>query len=863
MVSDRRNYSEVQRVDRILNTDLSYLLGTNPLTDKVATQDTVREFMQAGLPDVERVNELIAAALRGFTGGTDEWQSVVVENAQSLEDALAQQATADSFLGIYFSALVRSGGETYAEGTVATVDPRSRTVERWFVAGTGSGGGAIDYYEAPSLAALTMRMNQQAAAEAGLVVHFPVAITYAAATYPAGAVAYAPPRSRALTRWFLLPTPARIAADGGVTLGLFDSSIAGNMRAGDTPTVERPLNSIAELRALIGNQRNNAHPLWMVVEASFNGFIGSDQYQANAGDVWYMAPHWDGTTDKKPYRLYNLTDLGRKAGVAFNGMTVMQANGLPGIADTADIDGDYVAYLPSVKDAGARVDDDNVRISVLDNTDTAFQVHQASFAYGDGGARLIPFTIDPTEEGNARLQAAIATTPGFLRLGLDWFDGNVSTTDTVIYDLPISAGFVEPQGGSTVFDTDQIGSENVTLTDNWQAVETGITIPSDADYPWLLLNAGSITTGSRPGTDAAWVWVSTKQLRDLQAGAAGGALGDRRLVLHNPATATPSAVLFIGRTASYRLLIGSSDAAIDPMPLTVRGVASSRIVVDDAVRRYLEANPPPGGTDAEARRLARAAGTAADNAQTTADTAQTTAEAAGRQAVTNRDAIAGKQDALTPRDWAALADIQIRPAQINVDDFERTFELRYSQAAIGNVADQVWASVNIAGFTLVPRVRLDTAQTADVTLNQTQADTVIANVASEPTAPITITLYGQRDGGAALAPVHLDIAVVHNPPHDVQALASAAAIAWDVDAGEIADLTLGHNATLTMSGGANGDVAQLRVKQDSTGNRTLTLSGITANRPAPVLSTAADESDTLFFQRWGASWRYLGIIKDV
>ena len=69
--------------------------------------------------------------------------------------------------------------------------------------------------------------------------------------------------------------------------------------------------------------------------------------------------------------------------------------------------------------------------------------------------------------------------------------------------------------------------------------------------------------------------------------------------------------------------------------------------------------------------------------------------------------------------------------------------------------------------------------------------------------------------------------------------------------------------TLTLTGGRNGSVAQLRAKQDATGNRTLTLSGITANRPAPVLSTTADESDTLFFQRWGASWRYMGIIKDV
>ena len=42
-----------------------------------------------------------------------------------------------------------------------------------------------------------------------------------------------------------------------------------------------------------------------------------------------------------------------------------------------------------------------------------------------------------------------------------------------------------------------------------------------------------------------------------------------------------------------------------------------------------------------------------------------------------------------------------------------------------------------------------------------------------------------------------------------QTLTSAANITWDINEGTVADLTLGHNVTLTLSNGSDGEIALL------------------------------------------------------
>ena len=100
----------------------------------------------------------------------------------------------------------------------------------------------------------------------------------------------------------------------------------------------------------------------------------------------------------------------------------------------------------------------------------------------------------------------------------------------------------------------------------------------------------------------------------------------------------------------------------------------------------------------------------------------------------------------------------------------------------------------------------------------------------------------------------------------VQTLVSAAEVDFAVDDGFRAILTLGHNVTLAISGGQDGDFAVLRCVQDATGNRTLTLGvaiGVnTAARSRPMLSTGSGDVDLLMFARFGTVWQYVGIIND-
>ena len=98
-----------------------------------------------------------------------------------------------------------------------------------------------------------------------------------------------------------------------------------------------------------------------------------------------------------------------------------------------------------------------------------------------------------------------------------------------------------------------------------------------------------------------------------------------------------------------------------------------------------------------------------------------------------------------------------------------------------------------------------------------------------------------------------------------QALTDAAALIWNVDNGEVGTVTLGGSRTLSVpSGGQDGGVYMLRIKQDATGGRTMALHNDIdlGDEVAPVLSTEPGALDLLMFTRVGASeWLYLGIKK--
>ena len=93
------------------------------------------------------------------------------------------------------------------------------------------------------------------------------------------------------------------------------------------------------------------------------------------------------------------------------------------------------------------------------------------------------------------------------------------------------------------------------------------------------------------------------------------------------------------------------------------------------------------------------------------------------------------------------------------------------------------------------------------------------------------------------------------PLHQAVAVNSAAT-AVDADDGVTADLAMGFNTVLTISGGEDALYLTIRATQDATGNRTLTFGGTDLE-----LSTAANARDRLLFQRRGAAWDYIGAIK--
>lgn len=101
-------------------------------------------------------------------------------------------------------------------------------------------------------------------------------------------------------------------------------------------------------------------------------------------------------------------------------------------------------------------------------------------------------------------------------------------------------------------------------------------------------------------------------------------------------------------------------------------------------------------------------------------------------------------------------------------------------------------------------------------------------------------------------------------PVTIQTLTDGAMVNWNVDNGEVADLTLGGNRTLALpTGGADGEFYVLRVRQDSTGSRTLTLAAAirTSFADAPTLSTAPNAIDMMLIARIGTLFYLAGFLK--
>ena len=146
-------------------------------------------------------------------------------------------------------------------------------------------------------------------------------------------------------------------------------------------------------------------------------------------------------------------------------------------------------------------------------------------------------------------------------------------------------------------------------------------------------------------------------------------------------------------------------------------------------------------------------------------------------------------------------------------------------------------------------------------LSDALAEGVATATIADSEIEVRLRFYDAAVDGNEVERIGVNIPLIDQRPR-TQTLVSAAAIEWDVDDGALASLTAEHSFTLTLSGGEDGAFAVLRVAQDGTGTRVMTLNNAIARdgRDAPVLSTDANAHDNVLFMRRGAVWVYLGAI---
>lgn len=221
-------------------------------------------------------------------------------------------------------------------------------------------------------------------------------------------------------------------------------------------------------------------------------------------------------------------------------------------------------------------------------------------------------------------------------------------------------------------------------------------------------------------------------------------------------------------------------------------------------------------------------------------------------------------------------------------DDELAAALRRTVVRISNpelLDGDVWVEGQVVGQPALARTKWSSATSAlNLDLSQNVAQSVSNNIATDTDYAADLAFFAQANGGSEierlqvritltdlrdLATAESDIDTLEDKVEDLEtpqlnALTSGAAVAWNVDNGNIGTMTAAHNFTLNISGGANGEFAVLRTLQDTTGSRTMTLHNSIAldGRDSPVLSTAAGAHDTTLFMKRGTVWVYLGIIKN-
>ena len=202
----------------------------------------------------------------------------------------------------------------------------------------------------------------------------------------------------------------------------------------------------------------------------------------------------------------------------------------------------------------------------------------------------------------------------------------------------------------------------------------------------------------------------------------------------------------------------------------------------------------------------------------------------------------------------ASSTIDYTPGKLD-DALEGTLRLIVANPEL--LTGDIWVQGSVDGQPVLAR-RKWTAATG--TLDFVISDQLSRLIGQNPALDIQLSFYNDAAASAAINLVEtlrysIDLQRLPRPLHQA-VVVNSANTAVDADDGVTADLAMGFNTVLTISGGEDALYLTIRATQDATGNRTLTFGGTNLE-----LSTAANARDRLLFQRRGNVWEFVGIIK--
>ena len=318
--------------------------------------------------------------------------------------------------------------------------------------------------------------------------------------------------------------------------------------------------------------------------------------------------------------------------------------------------------------------------------------------------------------------------------------------------------------------------------------------------------------------------------------------------------------------AQDRFFFTDENQTGDPVRYVTFNNLLNALITDDSILDQAKASRAASdrglflgvSTTDENALVLRAAGGAATDA---------TARAAAAAAQRTADAKLSRDD-LPP-----FASIFAIPQGIDGNNFPTPFELFFSERITSKTITRLVVTVGgqvatISAITPLSRIAGTAVDSGSLqfALPASAINNIRTNISSTTDSVDFQVTFSFNDGTSYLhtIPFPVNNPVFAPPSPRVQTVTpTATAVVLNYSNGSAVQLNMNRNVTLNLGGGVHGQSMLVQTVQDSTGNRTITLNAAVQRegRAAPVLSTAANARDYLYFYRDAAAWKFIGIIK--